>query len=191
VSVRSLRVAVTGGSSSGKSYLTKLAQVQFPDTYSCVPEVASVVLLERQVDQTSIDRATRESVQLEIYRRQVAQEESAPIKPITLCDRGTIDASSYWPSGPELFWRAAASTVERELERYGAVIWLESAAAVGCYQQNPVRTEGAEESRRHGELLKRLWCIHRRLFAVSATNDFQEKVRAFFSILERIRAELA
>lgn len=170
--------------------MTKRAQVLFPDAYSCVPEVASIVLTERQIDQTVIDCATRKSIQLEIYHRQVLMEDEAPVKPIILCDRGTIDASSYWPSGPELFWRTAASNIKHELERYCAVIWLETAAAVGCYLQQGVRTEGAEESRRHGELLKRLWCVHPRFYVVLATPDFSEKVREFFSILESIRAEL-
>jgi len=182
------RVAITGGSSSGKSYLTREAEAQFPDTCLCLPEVASVVLAERTIDQSELDATTRESIQVEIYRRQVAREDNAPTGPMVLCDRGTVDASSYWPRGPECFWEAVASTLEKELARYRAVIWLESAAAVGRYQTNRIRTESAQESWRHGELLKQLWSAHPQLFVIPARVDFSCKAREFFAVLESLRA---
>jgi predicted ATPase len=188
--VSTFRVAVTGGSSSGKSFLTRHAQARFPDRYHCLPEVASLVLSERQVDQRTLDTATRESIQLEIYHRQITQEAQAPTQSIVLCDRGTIDASSYWPRGPEHFWAAASSTLERELARYRAVIWLESAAAVGRYRRNRIRTEDAEESKRHGEVLRSLWSAHPRVSVVRANLDFSVKVHEFLSILDSIRTQL-
>jgi predicted ATPase len=181
------RVAITGGSSSGKSYLTREAEARFPGTCSCLPEVASAVLAERKIDQSNLDATTRESVQIEIYRRQVAQEDNAVTGPMVLCDRGTVDASSYWPRGPESFWEAVASSLEKEFARYRAVIWLESAAAVGRYQTNRIRTESAQESWRHGELLKQLWSAHPQLFVIPAHVDFSRKAREFFAVLESLR----
>lgn len=147
-----------------------------------------MVLASQAIDQATIDDATRERLQLDIYRRQVRIEDQAPHLPVVLCDRGTVDAASYWPAGPEEFWRIAATTLAQQLARYAAVIWLESSAVVGQYHGNAVRTMGPEDSIAGGESLLRLWRPHPRLFEVRAHIDFSVKVRGFFAALNQIRA---
>jgi hypothetical protein len=48
---------------------------------------------------------------------------------ILLCDRGTVDGAAYWPDAPDSFFGAVGTTFERELARYDAVLFFETAAA--------------------------------------------------------------
>ena len=47
---------------------------------------------------------------------------------VLLCDRGTLDGAGYWHNGLDSWCEEIGTTVEKELARYDAVIFFQSAA---------------------------------------------------------------
>src|SRR5215471_15957763 len=131
---RSGRIVLTGGPGAGKTVVSRRIAADHPDRFVLVPEAATQVYDALQTRWDKLDLEGRRDVQRKIYRLQVDQEnrtlESHPGK-ILLLDRGTIDGAAYWPEGPNDYWRDVGSTPQAELKRYDAVIWMESAAALG------------------------------------------------------------
>src|SRR6478672_1679074 len=128
------RIVLTGGPGAGKTVISRRIAADHPDRFVLVPEAATQVYDALQTRWDKLDVEGRRDVQRKIYRLQVDQEDrtaSANPGKILLLDRGTIDGAAYWPEGPDDYWRDVASTSERELKRYGAIIWMESAAALG------------------------------------------------------------
>src|SRR5262249_31482606 len=104
-------------------------------------------------------------------------------------DRGTIDGAAYWPEGPDDYWRDIQSTLNRELRRYDAVIWMQSAAALGIYDgeaSNAVRFEDAAAAIRSGDLLMRLWGGAPKIRTVDAHHDIEQKYRAVQTLLDKL-----
>jgi len=159
-----------------------------PDILTALPEAASLVLSEWPIDQNTVDAPTRQKVQLEIYRKQLQLEATARPMPYLLCDRSTVDAASYWPPDPALFWDAVGSSYEAELARYEAVIYLESAAAIGVFARTAIRNEATDVAIAHGKILLSLWQPHRRMFFVPARERFEHKQQQFFEALTEILA---
>ena len=185
-------IVLTGGPGSGKTAVSAALVAQDPERYAMVPEAATQVYHALQTRWDRLDLDGRREVQRRIYRLQVEQEARIagenPGK-IVLLDRGTIDGSAYWPDGPEDYWRELGTTVEREIARYDAVIWLETSAAIGRYDgadSNFCRFEDAAEAVRNGELLRKLWAGHPRLRTVAATRDIAETVRRVREIVENV-----
>src|SRR3954468_9115861 len=166
------RIVLTGGPGAGKTVISRRIAAAHPDRFVLVPEAATQVYDALQTRWDRLDLEGRRDVQRKIYQLQVDQEdrtaESHPEK-ILLLDRGTIDGAAYWPKGPEDYWRDVESNIDRELKRYDAVIWLESSAALGLYDNdasNFCRFEDAQGAIQSGELLLQLWGGHPRLTRV-------------------------
>lgn len=186
------RIVVTGGPAAGKTCITsKLASDQ-PQRIVRVPEAATQVyeLLRTRWDQ--LEPAGRRLVQRKIYDLQRQQEAELAMNAgdkILLHDRGTIDGAAYWPNGADDYWSALNTTMADEIARYDAVIWLESAAAVGSYdgeKSNPHRHEDAQTAIATGDLLRRLWGEHPRLYLVAATPRLEDKLGRVEQILDSL-----
>lgn len=155
---------------------------EHPDRFALVPEAATQVYDALQTRWDRLDLEGRRDVQRKIYRLQVDQEDrTAQANPekILLLDRGTIDGAAYWPEGPEDYWRDVQSTSQREIQRYDAVIWLETTAALGLYdgdESNFCRFEDAAAAIKSGELLLQLWGEHPRIICAPASHDLNEKL---------------
>jgi predicted ATPase len=188
------RIVLTGGPGSGKTVIsTRIAQL-YPDRFILVPEAATQVYDALQTRWDKLDLEGRRDVQRKIYRLQVDQEDrtaqSSPGK-ILLLDRGTIDGAAYWPEGPDDYWRDIGSNLEAELKRYDAVIWMESAAALGHQfydgdSSNFCRFEDAQSAIESGKLLLKLWGGHPNLKHVGAFAEIQEKIDAVSEQLESL-----
>jgi predicted ATPase len=181
-------IAVTGGSCSGKTTLAESAAAHFPDTFWVAAEAARILIEQARVDQTLLTADGRRQLQLDIYALQRRIEDSAPASRIVLADRGSIDSASYWPEGPAHFWQTVGSTYERELARYHAAIWLESAAAVGAYASSATRPESGGESLSQGDRIRSLWADHPNLHIVPAAARFEDKAADFLSVLSAVAA---
>ncbi len=84
------------------------------------------------------------------------------------------------------YWDDVGSTHNAELARYDAVIWLETAAALGIYDgdaSNAVRFERADAAVEAGRALLTLWGPHPRLRHVGAFVHFDDKVSAVCELL--------
>src|SRR5207249_2342901 len=130
------RIVLTGGPGSGKTVISaRIAQLH-PNRFVLVPEAATQVYSALQTRWDKLDLPGRRDVQRRIYRLQCDQEDRlAQLHPnkIHLLDRGTIDGAAYWPEGPDNYWRDLGTTLQSELTRYDAVLWLETCAALGLY----------------------------------------------------------
>lgn len=181
---RAHRIAVTGGSCSGKSTFCSRLATRFADRVHLVDEVATRIMRSNALDQERLDHAGRRALQLAIYRTQLELEHAAPVDKLLVVDRGTVDAAAYWPEGPEDFWCRVGSSLCAELDRYDSVIWLESGAHVAQYERTVIRTEFAAASRDKGMEILALWRPHRRLVVIPALEDFEEKWARFLQALE-------
>ncbi len=186
------RIVLTGGPGAGKTVISHRLAAAHPDRFALVPEAATQVYDALQTRWDKLDLLGRREVQRKIYQLQVDQEDRTlranPGK-VLLLDRGTIDGAAYWPEGPDDYWRDVRSTLSRELTRYDAVLWLESSAALGLYDNdasNFCRFEDAQAAIASGKLLHRLWGDHPQLHQVAAFHKLDEKIRAVETILSRL-----
>jgi predicted ATPase len=178
------RIVLTGGPGAGKTVISRQIAEQNPGEFVLVPEAATQVYDALQTRWDRLDLEWRRDVQRRIFQLQIEQEqrhERAVSDRVLLLDRGTVDGAAYWPDGPEEYWRDLGTTLDEQLGRYDAVIWMESCAALGLYdgdQSNACRFEDADAAVESGKVLLRLWGGHRNLRHVGAFSSIEEKVRA-------------
>lgn len=189
-----LRVVLTGGSGSGKTAIQRVIKQNFGDQIVMVAELASEVLRDFNCAVGEMHPATIRRVQHEIYVRQKSREKEARElasvdAKVLLLDRGTIDGAAYWPEGPKAFWTAMETSHAAELARYDAVVWLETAAAVGLYPgetSNQVRKEDADDALSRGDRILALWQPHPNLTIVRALPDFDVKVQTVVTLMRKL-----
>ena len=176
------RIVLTGGPGAGKTVVSRAIAERFPDRVALVPESATQIYTRWQRRRDQLTHPERREVQRQIYALQLRQEAelAATTRPnqLLLLDRGTLDGACYWPDGVDDYWQHMNTTREAELGRYDAVIWLESCAALGLYDgdaSNACRWENAPAAIEAGNLLKRVWAGHPRLYTVAAHPDLNEK----------------
>jgi predicted ATPase len=185
-----LRIVLTGGPGAGKTVIAQRLVAAEPDRFALVSEAATQVYARRNTRWDRLDLPGRRDVQREIYRLQVEQEDRIaqqhPDK-LLLLDRGTVDGAAYWPDGKDRYWDDLKTTLEAELARYHAVLWLQSAAALGIYDgdaSNECRFEDAAAAVASGQVLVGLWGGHRHFRKIDAFPVMDHKVSA-------VTAELA
>ena len=176
------RIVLTGGPGAGKTVIAKEIIARFPDHFVLVPEAATQMYAILQTRWDRLDPEGRRDVQRRIYRLQREQEDRIsadnPDK-VLLLDRGTIDGAAYWPEGPAEYWKDLQSSLDAELKRYDAIIWLQTSAALGLYDgdaSNTCRFEHPAAAIESGLLLTRLWGAHPNLQKVDAYHHMQDKI---------------
>lgn len=198
-------IVLTGGPGSGKTRIAATLAERCPDRIRTVPEAATQVYAMLATRWDCLDTAGRRDLQRRIYRLQVEQEallrhtlamnplSGGPgCSPILLLDRGTVDGAAYWPDGPDDYWRDLGTTHAAELARYDAVIWLESAAAIGLYDgdaSNSCRFEDAAGAIECGRRLESVWADHPHLFRIGARPTFEDKLAAVERAIHAIAGE--
>ncbi len=135
------------------------------------------------------------AAQRAIYHVQIHLEEAVMAQHpdrILLCDRGTVDGAAYWPGEPHDFFHDIESTMERELGRYDAVIFFESAAVggMGIDGGNPIRNESMEQAIKLDHKLRSLWSKHPKFVLVPHNPSFFKKISYGLAVLDGIVSEL-
>ncbi len=186
------RIVVTGGPGGGKTTAADLFRREIGDRVVVVPEAATL-LFNGGFPRTG-GSAARMAAQRAIYHVQKNLEDAqAGLFPdrILLCDRGTVDGAAYWPDSPDPFFAAVGTTEERELGRYDAVIFFESAAVGGLLiEGNPVRTETLEQAVALDAKLRAVWSKHPRFVVVPHDTSFVKKIMFGLAALESLVAQL-
>jgi predicted ATPase len=178
VSVR--RIVVTGGPGAGKTSLWREIARDHAQVVVAVPEVATQ-LLQHLFPQVANARE-RQAVQRAIFHVQQQLESMHEGRfargQVLLCDRGTPDGAGYWPHGHEAFFQAMQTSWDAELERYDAVLFLETAAAGGLSiaHGNATRIEDLQTAVAIDRRLHEVWSRHPRFEHVGYELDFAVKL---------------
>jgi hypothetical protein len=131
----------------------------------------------------------KRSAQLAIYHVQRNLEDvHSALYPdrILLCDRGTPDSSVYWPTNDHAnFYETLETTLEKELARYDAVIFFETAAVgnLSIEGGNPIRTESIDEAVALDRRLQEIWRQHPNFSLIPHERSFMSKLQAAVSKL--------
>ncbi len=180
------KIVLTGAPGSGKSELIERLRREpaFRD-FVFFSELARRLLVEKPDL-----RADRARFHREIYRRQIEREERAASQPV-ITDRGTVDAFAFHPETAQ----SVGTTIEREFERYTAVIQLGTAARLGreYYRRDEVRTESPEDALAIEQAITEVWRNHRHYYLIPATIDYEAKygtlVECLQEIIGKVRSE--
>jgi len=186
------RVVVTGGPGGGKTTAIDLYRREIGDEVVVVPEAAT--LLYTGGFPRAGDVGVRKATQRAIYHVQTNLEDAqwSHFKSrVLLCDRGTIDGAAYWPGEPEDFFSHLNTSIEKEMERYDAVLFFETAAVggIGIEGGNPMRVESLKEAVELNEKMKKLWIRHPRFTYVPHNLSFIKKINVGLTELAKIVAE--
>ena len=191
-----IRIVLTGGPGAGKTIIASWLASENPERFAAIPEAATQVYQRYNTRWDLLDDTARRNIQREIFLLQRQQEDTVPLSGdsrVFLLDRGSIDGSVYWPDGPEDYWRELLTSELAELERYDAVIWLQTCAVIGLYdgaESNACRGEASEQAVLTGQKLARAWFRHPRLYRVDAFPTIEEKVAMVRKIIETIIVRL-
>jgi predicted ATPase len=188
------KIVLTGGPGAGKTVICAALAAAHPDRFVHVPESATQIYNQLGSRWDRMDKIGQRHAQRLIYQNQVKQESEFAAKypeKTLLLDRGTIDGSAYWPDGPEAYWQDLGKNLDDELNRYDAVIFLETAATLGIYdgdRSNSVRFEAPEAAIESGKKLRHLWDRHPHIHSIAASPDISKKIAAVTKVLNTITA---
>ena len=184
------RIVLTGGPGGGKTTAADLFRREIGKKVVIVPETATMLFTGGfpRVGEPEARAATQRA----IFHAQVALEDvQGALYPgrVLLCDRGTIDGAAFWPEeAPEGFFETMETTLERELRRYDAVIFFESAAVgdISIEGGNPTRTESNAEARELDMRLREVWSKHPNFHFIPHSTSFFAKLRDGLERLQQI-----
>jgi predicted ATPase len=187
------RIVLTGGPGGGKTTAGDLFRREMGDQVVLVPEAATM-MFSGGFPRVNLPDAVH-AAQRAIYHVQIHLEEAVMAQhpeQILLCDRGTVDGAAYWPSGPDGFFEDLGSSLERELSRYDAVIFFESAAVghMSIEGGNPIRNESIEQAIKLDRKLRNLWSQHPKFMLVPHNQSFFKKISFGLAVLDGMVSEL-
>lgn len=183
------RIVLTGGPGGGKTTAIDLIRREFAGKLAIVPESATMIF------SGGIERAENDDVlkaqQTAIFNLQKNLEDiQRATYPdcVILCDRGTLDGLSYWPTSDEDFFATMNTSLEEELNRYDAVIFFETAAKSGesIRSNNPVRNESEQAAIELDDKLQAVWSKHPNFNLVSSSESFIRKVMFGIMTVENV-----
>lgn len=171
---------MTGGPGGGKTTAVDLFQREFRKRGSVVPEAATMLFMGGVRRGGGIESAA--ATQEPIYRLlcSLVLVFATQNPDLTLaCDRGTLDGVAYWPESEEAFFDRMESSYEREMSRYGAVIFFETGAGSNgdITSNNPVRNESNREAIEFDRRLQGVWSRHPDYHFVHSSDSFLEKIK--------------
>ncbi len=169
------RIVLTGGPGGGKSTVLEAVQKERGDLLIVAPEAATILLYDSHAFPKlgrDLDWSERwqEEFQGAITSLQPCLESSWELaageqnKRLLLCDRGVLDGAAYTPGGIKEFCRRYNIDRQATLDRYEAVIHLESLATAQpeLYKQirNDPYLEPLERAQELEYKIREVWSDH-------------------------------
>lgn len=180
-------IVITGGPGAGKTAVLEMTKKILIENATILPEAASIIFgggfwrLPSLSAKTAAQRAIFH-VQTEMENL-VCEEQKWSMG---LCDRGTLDGLAYWPRSEKLFWEMSNTTMEKELNKYYAVIHLRSPSDLFGYNHiNPLRIESAAQSRSIDDKIANIWKNHPRYEVVMSSENFLTKAQEAIAIISK------
>jgi hypothetical protein len=188
------RIVLTGGPGGGKTTAADLIRRELGENVVIVPETATI-LFGGGFPRHEIPEA-KVSAQKAIFHVQRNMEDVQRAhypERILLCDRGTVDGAAYWPDGIDRFFLEMDTTLEKELTRYDAVIFFESAAVgdISIEGGNPVRNESNKKAIDLDGRLRAIWSTHPRFIHIPHQKSFFAKLKNAINAVEQILGHLS
>jgi predicted ATPase len=185
---------LTGGPGGGKTTAADLFRREIGERVVIVPEAATI-LFQGGFPRSLEPDALRLAQRTVFHVQRNLEDVQAALYPgrTLLCDRGTVDGAAYWPGSASEYFDAVGTTFDKELQRYDAVIFFETAAVGGDSIEggNPIRNESLEEAVALDNRLRALWARHPRFILVPHNPSFFKKISLGLAALEGIVSQLA
>ena len=187
------RIVVTGGPGGGKTTAADLFRRELGERVVVVPEAATLLFSGGFPRSTEVQ--ARKADQSAIYHVQTNLENvQSALYPdrILLCDRGTVDGAAYWPDDSTDFFSSVGSTAQRELDRYDAVLFFESAAVgdISIEGGNLTRIETNAQAASLDARLRMLWSKHPKFAVVPHQASFVKKIMLGLALLDSLVAQV-
>lgn len=195
------RIVLTGGPGGGKTTAADLFRRELGDKVVIVPETATILFTGGFP--RAKDVLATQALQRAIYHVQTELEETQALlyhDRLLVCDRGTVDGAAYWPTKPEAsakdrcesFFKTVGSSLTRELNRYSAVIFFETAAVggLGIEGGNPARNESLKEALDIDQRLRAVWDKHPHFVLVPHQPSFVQKIITGLHAIESVLKKL-
>lgn len=185
------RIVFTGGPGGGKSTSAELMRRELGERIVLVPEAATMLYgggFPRYEDHQAMI-ATQRAIYAVQKNIEDVQQAQFPDR-ILLCDRGTCDGAAYWPGEDiENFFNTMATDIEKEMARYDAVVFFESAAVgdlpiLEC--GNPTRNESNKTAVALDTKLKKIWSQHPRFYHIPHQTSFFKKISMALDSVQQI-----
>lgn len=190
-----MKIVVTGGPCAGKTTLIQILGRVFNPHFVILPEAASLLFAGGFPRWAEPD--TAKSTQRAIYGVQCHLEEAFqshyPERSLIL-DRGTLDGSAYWPTGPEDFLKEFATDLAGEFARYDHVVYLQSAGEEDYRRHrasNPMRLESWEQAARIDSQLREIWSQHPSFHEIPNHHSFESKITRAVSLMKDLTSPRA
>jgi predicted ATPase len=170
------RIVITGAPASAKT--------EFIERLKLIPDFAQFAFLEelarKLLNENSSFRRDPIEFHCHIYDFQVEREEQLEGTPF-ITDRGTLDGFAFHPGS----MKTIGTTLEKEYQRYTAVIQLGSAARLGrkFYQRDEIRSETIEEALEIEQAITKVWKGHGGYKYVEPHVDIERKFDKFVKML--------
>ncbi len=184
---KTLKIAITGGPSGGKTTLIDALKKEFNQKVKVVPEAASILYKGGFPRVKSYDGFFH--AQMAIFATQRELEElrcKTNPEALIVCDRGSLDSLAYWPDTEEHFYKTLNTTREKELARYDWIIHLDTATEPDYDMSNEIRTEDFHEAQLLNEKVKRSWEGHPQRIIITPENDFFTKMKKATAVIDAI-----
>ena len=183
----SVKIAVTGGPSGGKTTLIEALKKEFGQKLKVVPEAASILYkggFPRVKNYAGYLHAQKAILSTQKEIEDLTTDNYPAL--LLVCDRGSLDSLAYWPDTEEHFFKTLHTTRESELGRYEWLLHLDTAMESDYDTTNMVRTENFHEALLLNDKIKRSWDGHPQRFIIGASSDFFTKMRKSTQIIEGV-----
>jgi len=172
------KIVLTGGPASGKTTALAILKEEYGTDIELAQEAATLVYSGGFPRNDKSKRHTYHAQRIIYFTTKELEslaEEINPNAKLVICDRGSLDGAVYWPYGQADFFKQMKTTMEKEYERYYAVIHMSPPKEAKYYQNTSVRTESLERALQVDEDILKLWSGHPRHIVIPESNDYVKK----------------